>query len=115
MSDQNEIINLIKNWIAYDDRIKVLQKELAFKRKEKKALTEKLTDIMKNNEIDEFDINSGKLVYTRSKVKSPLSKKHLLSSLNEFYKNEPDMVEELTKYIMDTRTEITKEQIKHKD
>ena len=115
MSDKNKVIDLIRKWVSYDDRIKTLQKDLANLRKEKKSITENLTSIMKENNIDEFDINNGKLVYTRSKTKAPLSKKHLLNSLNQFYKNDSDMVNELTKFIMESRLEVTKEQIKHKD
>jgi hypothetical protein len=114
MSD-NQVVVLIKNWITYDEKIKMLQKEIANNRKEKKILTEKLTLIMKTNNIDEFDINTGKLVYNKVKSKAPLSKKHLLTSLNQFYKNDNEMVEELTKYIMESREEVTKDQIKHKD
>lgn len=111
----NQVVALIKNWITYDEKIKQLQKEIANSRKEKKVLTEKLTQIMKSNNIDEFDINKGKLVYNKVKTKAPLSKKHLLTSLNQFYKNDNEMVEELTKFIMESREEVTKEQIKHKD
>jgi len=114
MSD-NQVVVLIKNWITYDEKIKQLQKEIANNRKEKKVLTEKLTHIMKSNNIDEFDINKGKLVYNKVKTKAPLSKKHLLTSLTQFYKNDKEMVEELTKFIMESREEVTKDQIKHKD
>ena len=115
MSDKNKIIDLVRRWVLFDDKIKNLQKELTTLRKEKKTITENLTSIMKENNIDEFDINNGKLVYTRSKTKAPLSKKHLLNSLNQFYKNDSDMVIELTKFIMESRVEVTKDQIKHKD
>ena len=115
MSDKNKLIELVRKWVLFDDKIKHLQKELSHLRKEKKIITENLTGIMKENNIDEFDINNGKLVYTRSKTKAPLSKKHLLNSLNQFYKNDSEMVIELTKFIMESRVEVTKEQIKHKD
>ena len=35
------------------------------KRKEKKAYTESLVNIMRDNEIDCFDIQDGKLLYTK--------------------------------------------------
>ena len=111
----NQVVVLIKNWITYDEKIKQLQKEIANNRKEKKVLTEKLTQIMKSNNIDEFDINKGKLVYNKVKTKAPLSKKHLLTSLTQFYKNDNEMVKELTNFIMESREEVTKDQIKHKD
>ena len=43
---------------------------------------------MKNNEIDCFDTQDGQLIYTKKNVKNPLSKKHLLKSLTEFFKND---------------------------
>ena len=79
MSDKNKLIELVRKWVLFDDKIKHLQKELTHLRKEKKIITENLTGIMKENNIDEFEINNGKLVYTRSKTKAPLSKKHLLN------------------------------------
>lgn len=116
MSNKNAIIDLVKKWVTVDDKIKSFQKELTIIRKEKKIITESLSRIMKENDIDELNINNnGKLVYTQSKSKAPLSKKHLLNSLNQFYKNDQDMVNELTKFIMDSRSEVTKDQIKHKD
>ena len=113
--DKKEIVNVIKQWVVIDTKIKDLQKSISKERKIKKDLTEKLSSIMKDNDIDEFDINKGKLVYTRAKTKAPLSKKHLLNSLSEFYKNDIEMVNELTKYIMESREEIYKDCIKHKD
>ncbi len=115
MGDKAKLIELIRNWVSHDDKIKTLQKELSILRKDKKVLTESLTTIMKSNNIDEFDINNGKLIYTKSKSKAPLSKKHLLNSLTDFYKNDVEMADQLTKFIMDSRLEVTKEQIKHKD
>ena len=38
------------------------------KRKEKKLYTESLVDIMKTNDIDCFDMKSGKLIYTKKTV-----------------------------------------------
>ena len=113
--DKKEIVNAIREWVIADTKIKELQKDISKERKIKKDLTEKLTSIMKDNDIDEFNINKGKLVYTRAKSKAPLSKKHLLNSLSEFYKNDTEMVNELTKYIMESREEIYKDCIKHKD
>tara|TARA_Y100000741_G_C18172927_1_gene526050 strand:+ start:202 stop:546 length:345 start_codon:yes stop_codon:yes gene_type:complete len=113
--DKKDVINIIKEWVILDKKIKQLQHNISIERKAKKSLTEKLSLVMKDNDIDEFDINKGKLVYTRSKTRAPLSKKHLLNSLSEFYKEDEGMVEELTKFIMESREEIYKDIIKHKE
>ena len=41
--------------------------------------TANLVDIMKTNNVDCFDVKNGKLIYTKKKVKAPLSKKHLFN------------------------------------
>jgi hypothetical protein len=69
---------------------------------------------MKTNKIDCFDINGGALVYKTNKVKKPINGKSLLFALQSYYKTDPNMAEDLTKYIMDTRQEQVKETIKRK-
>ena len=77
-----ELINNIKNWINVDNEIKKLQKNIKSLREEKKKFTINLVDIMKKNDIDAFDINDGKLLYTKTQIKTPISKKHLLISFS---------------------------------
>ena len=72
--DKKKLIDNVKNWITLDTEIKHLQKLAKEKRKEKKTYTEALVNIMRDNEIDCFDIHDGKLLYTKRKVKAPLSK-----------------------------------------
>ena len=69
---------------------------------------------MKQNEIDVFNIPDGELIYTRTKTKKPLSKKHLLLSLSEYFKEDKNMVEQLGKFILDSRQISEKENIKRK-
>ena len=114
MTDKNELVNNVKNWINIDNDIKELQKIIKEKRKEKKVYTEKLVDIMKSNDIDCFDMKSGKLVYSRRTVKAPLSKKHLFSSLSQYFKNNKDIIDELGQFILDSRAEKVRENIKRK-
>ena len=114
MTDKNELVNNVKNWISIDNDIKELQKVIKEKRKEKKVYTEKLVDIMKSNDIDCFDMKSGKLVYSRRTVKAALSKKHLFTSLSQYFKNNKDIIDELGQFILDSRAEKVRENIKRK-
>ena len=114
MADKTELINNVKQWITLDTEIKQLQKLAKEKRKEKQAYTESLVNIMRDNEIDCFDVKDGKLIYTKKKVKAPLSKKHLLSSLGNYFKNNKDLIDELSQFILDSREEKIKENIRRK-
>jgi hypothetical protein len=114
MSTQQELLENVKTWLDIDNQIRTLQKEIRDRRKLKKDLTESLVGIMKNQDIDALNVPDGQLIYNKTKTKAPLSKKHLLVSLTQFFKNDQRMVEELSKYIMETRQEKEKENIKRK-
>ncbi len=114
MSTQQELLENVKTWLDIDNQIRTLQKEIRDRRKLKKELTESLVGIMKNQDIDALNVPDGQLIYNKTKTKAPLSKKHLLVSLTQFFKNDQRMVEELSKYIMESRQEKEKENIKRK-
>ena len=70
--------------------------------------------VMKVNDIEQIDLSDGQLIYTKKKSRAPLSKKHLLESLSKYFQNDTRTVTELGKYIMDSRAEKEKENIKRK-
>ena len=84
--NKDELVTNIKQWISLDEEIKNLQREIKKKRNEKKENTETLVRIMRDNEIDCFDLdsNGGKLIYTKQKIKKSLSKKHLKKNLMQY-------------------------------
>jgi hypothetical protein len=69
---------------------------------------------MKSNKIDCFDINGGALVYKTSKIKKPINGKSLLAALQNFYKSDLKMAEDIAKHVLDSREEQIKETIKRK-
>jgi hypothetical protein len=114
MEVKEQLVNNIKDWIKIDTEIAHLKSETKEKINKKKCLTENLVMVMKTNNIDCFDINGGALIYKKNKVKKPINGKTLLLSLQNYYKNNEKMAEEITKYIMDSREEQIKEIIKRK-
>jgi len=112
--DRERLIDNVKQWIDLDEELKLLRKKARQLRENKKDLTSSLVSIMKDNDIDCFDINDGQLIRTTRQVKTPLSKKHLLTSLAKFYQNDPKVVKELGGFIMNSRTSKTKEDIRRK-
>jgi hypothetical protein len=69
---------------------------------------------MKNNAIDCFDINGGALVYKQKKTRRTISGKFLLTQLEEYYKEQPELAKEITKKVLDNRIEVVKDEIKRK-
>jgi len=114
MTTKEELVEHIKEWIQIDNEIKMLQKEIKERRNRKKELSESLLDIMKDNEIDCFDINDGKLLYSQTKVRSSLSKKHLVSCLLQYFDNDKEQALGLSQHILNSREVKVKETIKRK-
>lgn len=112
---KEQLVAVVKEWVTLETEIKTLQKHIKERRAKKKELTSALVDTMKSNEIDCFDISDGKIVYSQTKVKAPVSKKHLLSCLSQYFeKSNPEASQELTAYILDSREVKMKDNIRFK-
>jgi hypothetical protein len=114
VSTKDELIFNIKEWIKLDNEIIKLKSEVKEKTNKKKELTETLVSVMKNNSIDCFDINGGALIYKQKKTRRTISGKFLLSQLEEYYKEQPELAKEITKKVLDNRIEVLKDEIKRK-
>ena len=114
METKEQLVNNIKEWIKMDNEITKLKAEIKERTNRKKILSENLVLVMKTNNIDCFDINGGALVYKKNKVKKPISGKTLLTALQNYYKTDPKIAEDIAKHVMDSREEQIKETIKRK-
>jgi len=111
---KEQLVNNIKEWIKIDNEVAQLKAEIKEKTNKKKLLTENLVTVMRTNSIVCFDINGGALVYKKNKIKKPINGKTLLSALQNYYKTDKKMAEDIAKHIMDSREEQIKETIKRK-
>lgn len=111
---KEELILNIKEWIKTDNEITKLKAEVKEKTNKKKELTELLVNVMKSNSIDCFDINGGALVYKQKKTRRTISGTFLLSQLEEYYKEQPELAKEITQKVLDNRAEVVKDEIKRK-
>lgn len=112
--DKEHIVESIKEWIHIDNELKEISKIAKERRERKKELTGSLVDIMKNNEIDCFDVKDDKLIYTKNKVKSSLSKKTLMTALQNYYKDDPKQGQDVTEFLLNSREEKIKETLRRK-
>ena len=119
MSSKEELVNIIKEWIDNDEKVKELQTIIKEYKNKKKNLTTTLLSIMKTNEIDCFDINSGKIVYCKNKTKASLNKKTLIETLEKFFKEKNNLninidVNVISDFILNNREIKVNENIKRK-
>ncbi len=111
---KNELITNIREWIQLDNDIRELNKELRNRKKKQETVSKTILDIMRNNEIDEFNVAGGKLLYAKKTVKKPITKKSLTTILSKYYKGDISQALELNTFIMSNREEVVKESIQRK-
>ena len=71
-------------------------------------------EIMSENDIDEFNTKTGKIVYSKKNVKKPISKKMLLEILTKYTQGNVSQANEITEFINDNREQQTIESIQYK-
>jgi hypothetical protein len=114
METKQQLIDTIKKWVKIDNEIRLLQKEQNNRKKEKKNISNELINVMKNNEIDCFDINDGQIIYSKKSVKKPITQKVLLNLLSTYYNGDVLKASELNDFIMENREETVQEKIVRK-
>ena len=114
MDSKDKLIKSIQDWVRLDNEIRKLKQEEKKRRDEQKQISVNLMTIMRENEIDEFDINNGKLIYSKKNVKKPITKKVLLGILSKYYKGDINKATEINIYIIDNREEVVVETLVRK-
>ena len=116
MTTKEHLVNNIKEWIHYDNVIKKLKKEVKIRKEKQKKLTDDIVKVMKAKEIDCFDLNDGKLIYSQSKTKQTINKQHIMNCLEKYFKENGDenMITDLTNFILENREIKIKETIRRK-
>ena len=107
-----ELIQIIKDWITTDNEIRELNKQAKQRKDKLNKISQNLMNTMKENEIDEFNVNDGKIMYAKTSVKKPITKKNLLSILSKYYKGDTTQATDVNNFILDNREEVVKETIK---
>ena len=107
----DSIVSVIKDWVILDNEIKKLRSEENVRKKSQKELSNTLMTMMKENDIDEFDLKDGKIKYNKRNVKKPLTKKALLDILSK-YDNDKEKATEVNDFILDNRETVLVESIK---
>ena len=111
MDAKQELKQYIRSYVQYDRDIKKLQNQVKLMKAHQKQISFNLMEVMRNNEIDCFDINDGQLVYKKNSVKKAIGKKFLIDILNKYFNGDEDRVNELNEYIQSNREKVDKESL----
>ena len=114
MTEDEKLKDVVTNWITIDEKIKKLQQEIKQARIDHKLATTALVSIMQSKDISGLQLNNNsRLIYSTKTVKSPLSKKVLLTGLADYFEDE-DELNEAIKNILNKRSEKTMDKIERK-
>jgi uncharacterized protein (UPF0335 family) len=114
METKEQLVQQIKGWLANDNELRELQNRIKELKEKRKNYADNLVEIMRKNEIDCFDVNDVKLIYTKTKVKAPLNKNTLVTALMKYFKDDDDQAKELSSFLLESREEKVKESIRRK-
>ena len=114
MDTKDQLVQSIRDWVKIDNEMRKLKSEVTKRRKIQKKISESLLDVMRKNEIDEFELNDGKLMYNKRSVKKPITQKLLLGILANYYEGDIKKAIELNNYISENREEVEVEKISRK-
>ena len=114
MDSKDKLIKTIQEWVKLDNEMRTLKKEISSRKGEQDKITKALINTMKSNEIDEFNINNGKLSYSNRTVKKPITKKNLLEILSKFYNVNTQQASEINQFILDNREDVVVEKLVRK-
>jgi hypothetical protein len=104
--DRHQLISTIKEWVRVDSEIAGFRRQAKAAADQKKELTKQLIVLMKENSLDEIDLTDSKIVRKTRVTKSSLNKKHLVTCLAKYYKND-DTAKEVSEFILSARVEKT--------
>jgi TolA-binding protein len=97
------LIDIVKQWVTLDNQIRAMNKKLKELRNDKKEQNEKMIQVMKQNEIDNFDLKDGQIRYKKETKREPLTQKTLLKILSKHPQLEQEQAKHLNQFIYDNR------------
>lgn len=114
METLDQLKQNVREWVKFDNEIRTLNKEITTRRDEKKKISKRLIDVMRENKLDIFDLKDGQLMYVKKNKKKPITQKQLITLLSTYYKEDVSKAEEIHNYLMDNREEVVQESIQRK-
>lgn len=105
METKQQLISSLSEWVKIDNEVRKLKNEINTRKKNQKIISEGLIEVMKKNEIDEFELKDGKIMYCKKNVKKPITKKILLKILSNYYNGDLTKAIELNNYILSNQEE----------
>jgi hypothetical protein len=110
----DELVETVKRWIMIESKLKAINKTVKQLREEKKIQNSQMLSIMKNNNIDIFDIKNGQIQYKKQKKREQLTQTRLLEILTKHPELNEEQALSLNNFIFENRITTEKDTIVQK-
>jgi hypothetical protein len=111
---KDQLKEYLRQWVRVENEIGTLSAEIKKRKLIHQQLSASLLNVMRQNEIDCFDLANGRIVYSKTKTKAPLNNGQIKSALTTYYKDDVEKAANLTEFLLSSRVEKTRESIKMK-
>ena len=111
---KDQLKDYLRQWVRVENEIGTLNAEIKKRKLLHQQLSTSLLSVMRQNEIDCFDLANGRIVYSKTKTRAPLNNGQLKTALTTYYKDDADKATNLTQFLLAARVERTRESIKMK-
>lgn len=111
---KDQLKDYLRQWVRVENEISTLSAEIKKRKLIHQQLSSSLLKIMRDSDIDCFDIANGRIVYSKTKSRAPLNNGQLKTALTKYYKDDVEKANSLTEFLLAARVEKTKETIKMK-
>lgn len=108
---KEQLKNAVNEYLDLDNQISTLQKAIKERKDKKQKLSQLILSVMKENDIDQMNMNNNKLVYTVSQCKTPLNKNYLNTVLSDYFKNNEKAMDVIN-HILNNRKKVEKVRLK---
>ena len=111
---KDQLKEYLRQWVRVENEISTLNAEIKKRKLLHQELSSSLLGVMRQNEIDCFDLANGRIVYSKTKTRAPLNNGQLKTALTTYYKDDTEKATNLTQFLLSSRVERTRETIKMK-
>jgi len=111
---KDQLKDYLRQWVRVENEIGTLNAEIKKRKLLHQQLSSSLLSVMRQNEIDCFDLANGRIVYSKTKTRAPLNNGQIKTALTTYYKDDAEKATNLTQFLLASRVEKTRESIKMK-
>lgn len=108
----HELPSLLKQWMAVQEEMAVLNNELKQRRTQSKALKEVILRIMETNRVAALNVTKGTVIHKVRETPEPISTHYMLKHFKDFFNGDEARAKALVEYLEEKRETSVRHDLK---